>query len=164
MADSIRPVRGMNDVLPEARSAWAAVDVAAEEIFEAYGYRRIRIPAMERTELFSRSIGETTDIVQKEMYTFEDRNGDSLTLRPEGTASCVRAGLLTSEPLDLPAPRRNTQKRPVLGPPSRTAPQKTLGLSTCHFTWLSLELLLTAFFRLSALLLFFFFLLSLLFF
>ena len=93
MADSIRPVRGMNDVLPEARSAWAAVDVAAEEIFEAYGYRRIRIPAMERTELFSRSIGETTDIVQKEMYTFEDRNGSMVTLRPEATAGIVRAGL-----------------------------------------------------------------------
>jgi histidyl-tRNA synthetase len=83
----------MNDVLPEARSAWAAVDVAAEEIFEAYGYRRIRIPAMERTELFSRSIGETTDIVQKEMYTFEDRNGSMVTLRPEATAGIVRAGL-----------------------------------------------------------------------
>ena len=93
MSDSIRPVRGMNDVLPEARSAWAAVDVAAEEIFEAYGYRRIRIPAMERTELFSRSIGETTDIVQKEMYTFEDRNGSMVTLRPEATAGIVRAGL-----------------------------------------------------------------------
>ena len=93
MAGSIRPVRGMNDVLPEARSAWAAVDVAAEEIFEAYGYRRIRIPAMERTELFSRSIGETTDIVQKEMYTFEDRNGSMVTLRPEATAGIVRAGL-----------------------------------------------------------------------
>ena len=93
MAGSIRPVRGMNDVLPEARSAWAAVDVAAEEIFEAYGYRRIRIPAMERTELFSRSIGETTDIVQKEMYTFEDRPGSMVTLRPEATAGFVRAGL-----------------------------------------------------------------------
>jgi len=93
MAGSIRPVRGMNDVLPEARSAWAAVDVAAEEIFEAYGYRRIRIPVMERTELFSRSIGETTDIVQKEMYTFEDRNGSMVTLRPEATAGIVRAGL-----------------------------------------------------------------------
>ena len=93
MAEPIQPVRGMNDVLPEARSAWAAVEAAAEEIFEAYGYRRIRIPAMERTELFSRSIGETTDIVQKEMYTFEDRNGSSVTLRPEATAGIVRAGL-----------------------------------------------------------------------
>jgi len=93
MSDPIQPVRGMNDILPEARSAWAAVESAAEEIFEAYGYRRIRIPAMERTELFSRSIGETTDIVQKEMYTFEDRNGSSVTLRPEATAGIVRAGL-----------------------------------------------------------------------
>ncbi|MCY3730162.1 MAG: histidine--tRNA ligase [Rhodospirillaceae bacterium] len=93
MVERIQPVRGMNDVLPEARSAWAAVECAAEDIFEAYGYRRIRIPAMERTELFSRSIGETTDIVQKEMYTFEDRNGSSITLRPEATAGIVRAGL-----------------------------------------------------------------------
>lgn len=93
MVERIQPVRGMNDVLPEARSAWAAVESAAEDIFEAYGYRRIRVPAMERTELFSRSIGETTDIVQKEMYTFEDRNGASITLRPEATAGIVRAGL-----------------------------------------------------------------------
>jgi len=93
MSESLQPVRGMNDILPEARSAWAAVESAAEAIFEAYGYRRIRIPAIERTELFSRSIGETTDIVQKEMYTFEDRNGSSLTLRPEATAGIVRAGL-----------------------------------------------------------------------
>lgn len=93
MPEPIQPVRGMNDVLPEARSVWAAVESAAAEIFEAYGYRRIRIPAMERTELFSRSIGETTDIVQKEMYTFEDRNGSSVTLRPEATAGIVRAGL-----------------------------------------------------------------------
>jgi len=93
VANTIQPVRGMNDILPDVRSAWSAVETAAEELFEAYGYRRIRTPAMERTELFSRSIGETTDIVQKEMYTFEDRNGSSLTLRPEATAGIVRAGL-----------------------------------------------------------------------
>jgi histidyl-tRNA synthetase len=93
MPNPIQPVRGMNDILPNVRSVWAAVESAAKEIFEAYGYQQIRIPVMERTELFSRSIGETTDIVQKEMYTFEDRNGSSVTLRPEATAGIIRAGL-----------------------------------------------------------------------
>ena len=93
MSSPIQPVRGMNDILPNVRSVWTAVESTAEEIFEAYGYQRIRIPVMERTELFSRSIGETTDIVQKEMYTFEDRNGSSVTLRPEATAGIIRAGL-----------------------------------------------------------------------
>ena len=93
MVDYIQPVRGMNDVLPDASSVWAVVETAAEEVFEAYGYQRIRIPALDRTELFCRSIGETTDIVRKEMYTFEDRNGSSVTLRPEATAGIVRAGL-----------------------------------------------------------------------
>ena len=89
----IRPVRGMNDVLPDAGALWFAVESAAQEIFEDYGYRQIRLPVMEHTELFSRSIGEATDIVQKEMYTFEDRSGTSVTLRPEATAGVVRAGL-----------------------------------------------------------------------
>ncbi len=89
----VRPVRGMNDILADASGPWAAVESTAEAIFDAYGYRRIRIPVMERTELFSRSIGETTDIVQKEMYTFTDRGGTSVTLRPEATAGLVRAGL-----------------------------------------------------------------------
>lgn len=89
----INRVRGMNDVLPDAGAIWSAVESAAQAVFDAYGYRRIRLPVMERTELFSRSIGETTDIVQKEMYTFTDRSGDSVTLRPEATASVVRAGL-----------------------------------------------------------------------
>ena len=83
----------MNDVLPDAGALWSAVESAAQAVFDAYGYRRIRLPVMERTELFSRSIGETTDIVQKEMYTFTDRSGDSVTLRPEATAGMVRAGL-----------------------------------------------------------------------
>ena len=89
----IRPIRGMNDVLPDAGALWSAVESAAQAVFDAYGYRQIRLPVMERTELFSRSIGETTDIVQKEMYTFTDRSGASVTLRPEATASVVRAGL-----------------------------------------------------------------------
>jgi histidyl-tRNA synthetase len=93
MAGSIQPVRGMNDVLPDEAPLWEAVCAAAAEIFKAYDYRRIRIPALERTELFSRSIGELTDIVEKEMYTFEDRNGESVTLRPEATAGVVRACL-----------------------------------------------------------------------
>ena len=89
----IRPIRGMNDVLPDDGALWSAVESAAQAVFDAYGYRQIRLPVMERTELFSRSIGETTDIVQKEMYTFTDRSGASVTLRPEATASVVRAGL-----------------------------------------------------------------------
>jgi len=93
MAGIIQPVRGMNDILPDQAPVWAEVESVAEEIFEAYGYRRIRVPAVERTELFRRSIGEATDIVEKEMYTFEDRNGDSLALRPEGTAGIIRSGL-----------------------------------------------------------------------
>ncbi len=89
----IRPVRGMNDVLPGAGALWSAVESAAQEVFDVYGYGRVRLPVMEHTELFSRSIGETTDIVQKEMYTFTDRSGSSVTLRPEATAGIVRAGL-----------------------------------------------------------------------
>ena len=93
MAELIQPVRGMNDVLPGEAPVWARLEAAAAEIFSSYGYERIRIPVLERTELFSRSIGELTDIVEKEMYTFEDRNGESVTLRPEATAGVVRAGL-----------------------------------------------------------------------
>ncbi|MFP6827981.1 MAG: histidine--tRNA ligase [Gammaproteobacteria bacterium] len=93
MAELIQPIRGMNDVLPEQSPGWAAVESAAVAIFDAYGYHRLRIPVLERTELYRRSIGESTDIVEKEMYTFDDRNGDSLTLRPEATAGMVRAGL-----------------------------------------------------------------------
>jgi histidyl-tRNA synthetase len=83
----------MNDVLPDEAPSWARLESTAAEIFESYGYHRIRIPVLERTELFSRSIGELTDIVEKEMYTFEDRNGESVALRPEATAGVIRAGL-----------------------------------------------------------------------
>jgi histidyl-tRNA synthetase len=93
VADLIQPVRGMNDILPEEAPFWALLEDSAAEIFTSYGYERIRIPVLERTELFSRSIGELTDIVEKEMYTFEDRNGESVTLRPEATAGVVRASL-----------------------------------------------------------------------
>ena len=93
MADIIKPVRGMPDILLDAAPAWQRLESAASAIFAAYGYTQIHLPLLERTELFRRSIGELTDIVEKEMYTFEDRNGDSLTLRPEATASVVRACL-----------------------------------------------------------------------
>ena len=81
----------MNDILPGESSVWQYLEDALRDVVHAYGYREIRLPLLEKTELFKRSIGEVTDIVEKEMYTFADRNGDSLTLRPEGTASCVRA-------------------------------------------------------------------------
>ena len=81
----------MNDILPEDSPLWQYLESTVAALLARYGYREIRFPILEQTELFKRSIGEVTDIVEKEMYTFEDRNGDSLTLRPEGTASCVRA-------------------------------------------------------------------------
>jgi histidyl-tRNA synthetase len=93
MADLIQPVRGMNDVLPAEAPLWDRIENAATELFAGYGYERVRLPVLERTELFSRSIGELTDIVEKEMYTFDDRNGESITLRPEATAGVVRAAL-----------------------------------------------------------------------
>ncbi len=93
MTDTLQAVRGMNDVLPDETAAWQLLEQAARELFAQYGYREIRLPLLERTELFKRSIGEFTDIVEKEMYTFEDRGGDSLTLRPEATAGIVRAAI-----------------------------------------------------------------------
>jgi len=93
MSRTVSPIRGINDVLPEETPAWQWLEDVVRETVQAYGYREIRLPIMERTELFARSIGEVTDIVEKEMYTFQDRNGDSLSLRPEATASCVRAGI-----------------------------------------------------------------------
>jgi histidyl-tRNA synthetase len=93
VADLIQPVRGMNDVLADQSPWWDRLEAVATELFASYGYQRVRLPVLERTELFSRSIGELTDIVEKEMFTFEDRGGDSLTLRPEATAGVVRASL-----------------------------------------------------------------------
>jgi histidyl-tRNA synthetase len=94
MANSIQAVRGMNDVLPADAHRWEFFDDTVRDWLAQYGYRAIRMPVLERTELFVRSIGEATDIVEKEMYTFVDQlNGESLTLRPEGTASCVRAAI-----------------------------------------------------------------------
>ena len=91
MSEVIQSVRGMNDVLPDQSTAWQTLERVARETFAEYGYREIRLPLLERTELFKRSIGEFTDIVEKEMYTFEDRGGELLTLRPEATAGIVRA-------------------------------------------------------------------------
>jgi len=88
---SIQAIRGMNDTLPANTPRWQYVEKVFRELMASYGYNEIRMPIVEKTELFKRSIGEVTDIVEKEMYTFSDRNNDSLTLRPEGTAGCVRA-------------------------------------------------------------------------
>jgi len=87
----VRAVRGVRDILPTETPTWQAIEAATRRVFESYGYRELRIPLFERTELFARGIGETTDIVEKEMYTFQDRSGDSITLRPEATASVLRA-------------------------------------------------------------------------
>ena len=91
MVQKISAVRGMNDIYGEGADAFDYLVATAESTFKQYGYRSIRLPIVEKTELFCRSIGEVTDIVEKEMYTFGDRNNESLTLRPEGTAGCVRA-------------------------------------------------------------------------
>ncbi len=92
MAELIQPVKGMNDVLADQAARWKRLESVAHALFARYGYERVRLPVLERTELFSRSIGELTDIVSKEMFTFDD-HGDSLTLRPEATAGVVRASL-----------------------------------------------------------------------
>ena len=88
-----KAIRGMNDVLPGDAATWRYLESIVREVVESYGYREIRLPLLEQTELFKRSIGEVTDIVEKEMYTFADRNDESLTLRPEATAGMVRAGI-----------------------------------------------------------------------
>src|SRR3989454_2662021 len=87
----IKAVRGVRDILPTETGRWQRVEDAARRTFEVYGYEEIRVPLFERTELFARGIGDETDIVKKEMYTFDDRSGESPTLRPEATASLMRA-------------------------------------------------------------------------
>ena len=87
----IQSIRGMNDLLPEDSATWQYVESTLARLVASYGYREIRFPILEKTDLFKRAVGEVTDIVEKEMYSFDDRNGDSLSLRPEGTAGCVRA-------------------------------------------------------------------------
>ncbi|MBK1694168.1 histidine--tRNA ligase [Chromatium weissei] len=93
MSKSLQAIRGMHDILPERIALWQHLEDTVRDVLTNYGYTEIRTPLVEVTELFKRSIGEVTDIVEKEMYSFDDRNGDSLSLRPEGTASCVRAAL-----------------------------------------------------------------------
>ncbi len=93
MAKNIQAIRGMRDILPDQTPLWQLLEGRVRSVLASYGYSEIRMPVLEMTDLFKRSIGEVTDIVEKEMYTFLDRNGDSLTLRPEGTAGCVRAGI-----------------------------------------------------------------------
>jgi len=93
MTQTVTGVRGMPDILPEDIALWQHVESVLRDIMRRYGYRELRVPIVERTELFKRSIGEVTDIVEKEMYSFEDRNSEGLTLRPEATAGIVRAGI-----------------------------------------------------------------------
>lgn len=93
MSKSLQAIRGMNDILPEQTPAWRYLESTLVSLLDGYGYKEIRLPIVEYTELFARGIGEGTDVVDKEMYTFRDRNEESLTLRPEGTAGCVRAVL-----------------------------------------------------------------------
>ena len=93
MSGRIQAIRGMEDILPDASALWEKLEDACREVFRQYGYRNIRTPLVEPTALFVRGIGEVTDIVEKEMYTFDDRNGESLTLRPEATAGIVRAAI-----------------------------------------------------------------------
>ena len=90
---TVNAVKGMNDILPQAAAAWQYLEGVVRDIVQSYGYDEIRLPLLEHTELFRRSIGEETDIVEKEMYTFADRGGESLSLRPEATAGMVRAGI-----------------------------------------------------------------------
>ena len=96
MAVKISAIRGMNDILPQNTGSWQRMENILKSTLQSYGFSEIRFPIVEKTGLFCRAIGEVTDVVEKEMYTFEDRDGDSLSLRPEGTASCVRACLENS--------------------------------------------------------------------
>ena len=93
VAKNIQAIRGMNDYLPADTALWQRIEQVLKQVLAGYGFSEIRLPIVEQTPLLKRAIGEVTDVVEKEMYTFDDRNGDSLTLRPEGTAGCVRAGI-----------------------------------------------------------------------
>jgi histidyl-tRNA synthetase len=93
VAKNIQAIRGMNDYLPADTAVWQRIEQILKQVLGSYGFSEIRVPIVEQTPLFKRAIGEVTDVVEKEMYTFDDRNGESLTLRPEATAGCVRAGI-----------------------------------------------------------------------
>jgi histidyl-tRNA synthetase len=105
VSSTINSIRGMHDVLPADMHLWQTLERTVRDVFAAYGFSEIRVPVLEKTELFARAIGDATDVVEKEMYSFEDRNGDLLSLRPEGTAGVVRAvlqnGLLYGAPVRL---------------------------------------------------------------
>jgi len=105
MKPQLQSIRGMHDILPAELPAWRRLEETVRSVLESYGYEEIRVPLLEKTEVFTRAIGQATDVVEKEMYTFADRNGDSLSLRPEGTAGVVRAaiqnGLLYGPPMRL---------------------------------------------------------------
>lgn len=119
MTKKYQAIRGMSDIIPEQTDLWQYVENSFIDLLNQYQYQQIRFPIVEKTELFSRTIGEVTDIVEKEMYVFDDRNGDSLALRPEGTAGCVRACIENS------LLNRNTQKLWYVGPMFRhERPQK----------------------------------------
>ena len=96
MKGGFRSIRGMHDILPADMPAWHRLERIVRSVFASYGFEELRVPLLERTEVFTRAIGQATDVVEKEMYTFDDRNGDSLSLRPEGTAGVVRAALQNS--------------------------------------------------------------------
>src|SRR5579871_1954328 len=116
----IKAIKGTRDILPPASSVWNFVEATAREVFRTYNYREIRTPIFEETALFARGVGADTDIVSKEMYTFEDRDGESLTLRPENTASVIRAFI--EHRLDQ---RPGVQKLYYMGPMfRRERPQK----------------------------------------
>ncbi|MCX7125326.1 MAG: histidine--tRNA ligase [Gammaproteobacteria bacterium] len=93
MTEKLQAIRGMHDILPQETPYWQHIESVCRSVASLYAYREIRFPLLEQTKLFKRGIGDATDVVEKEMYTFDDRNGDSLSLRPEGTAGCVRAGI-----------------------------------------------------------------------
>lgn len=119
MSNTIQAVRGMHDILPDQAAAWQHVERIFRELAQLYAYEEIRLPLVEKTELFVRTIGEVTDIVEKEMYTFQDLGGDSLSLRPEGTAGCVRACIENN------LLRNQTQRLWYMGPMFRhERPQK----------------------------------------
>ncbi|NOX24747.1 MAG: histidine--tRNA ligase [Deltaproteobacteria bacterium] len=116
----VKALKGFKDILPDEANLWQDVERVARQIFHRFGYREIRVPILEKTGLFARSIGETTDIVEKEMYSFTDRNGDSLTMRPEGTAPVLRAFIEHNLQAERPV-----QKLYTMGPMFRhERPQK----------------------------------------
>ena len=119
MSKKIQAIRGMNDLLPKDSNLWLAMESVINKLLISYGYKNIRTPIVEKTETFTRAIGAVTDIVEKEMYTWQDLGGDSLTLRPEGTAGCVRMMI------EHNLPREGIQKVFYQGPMFRhERPQK----------------------------------------